>query len=103
MGFAIGTDQSDVVNTNYVSATLSVSSSEIEVKAGVSRLANRQVIIIHNPKGNQTVYYGPTGVTISTGIPIVAGETQSFPIGDSVAIYLIKSGSPQSVIIQELS
>lgn len=107
MAFAVGNDAIDVVNTAYISGTLSVSTSQALAKVGASNLENRQFIIIHNPVGNDIVYYGPTGVTIpggaNPGIPITGGESVSFPYGSNINIYLIKTGASQSVRIQELS
>lgn len=106
MNLSGSTDYSDIVNNSYVSGTQTVSTTQIEAKVGGSPLSHRQILIIHNPSflGN-TIYFGPTGVTTSTGVPIAGGETVFLPVGDCINIYLIKAaaGGSVSAIIQELS
>lgn len=103
MPWSNGTDQIDVVNTAYLNGTLSISTVQAEIRVGATTLAKRQVVIVHNPAGNDTIYYGATGVTTLTGIPISAGETLSFPVGESINVFIIKAGATQTVRIQELS
>jgi len=99
--------QSDVVNISYVSAKITVSTSQVEAKVGGSRLTNRQELLIYNG-GTETIYYGPSGVTVAgtgvnDGIPIKGQQVLNIQIGDQIALYLIASNANTSVIIQELS
>jgi len=93
-------DRSDVVETAFVSGVVSVSTSEVEAKAGSQRLAKRQIVLLSN-KGASTVFIGPPGVTASTGAPLLKGQTASYPVGD-LGLFLI-SLSSASVIVQEFA
>lgn len=53
--------------------TLTVAATQIEVKAGVSPLANRKKIMLY-PPDTGSVYWGKTGVTVATGVPLTAGQ-----------------------------
>jgi len=92
----------DVYTDNYVSANVSVLTSQVEAKAGGSRLSNREFVIIHN-LGPQTVYYGPSGVTSTSGDPLYMGERIGLPIGGAIAVYLVTAVSTANVRVQELA
>lgn len=99
--------QSDVVNTSYISAKITVSTSQVEAKVGGSRLSGRQELIIYNG-GTETIYYGPSGVTVlgtgaNDGIPIKGQQILNIQIGDQLPLYLIAAENNTSVIVQELS
>lgn len=97
-------DRSDVVESSFVAAEVSVGTSQVEAKASGSRLATRQVLGIYNNSSN-TVYYGPTGVTTSgstKGFPIFKDQIVYLPIGD-MAVYLIAGSSSNSVLVQEIA
>lgn len=89
----------DVNNSSYTSNVVTVGVSQVEAKVGVSRDPKRQLLIVYN-NSNKTVYYGPTGVTTSTGVPLLKSQEVSIPIGD-VAIYLIAGSAGNDVIVQE--
>jgi len=92
----------DVISDGYVSGTISVTTSEIEAKVGVSPLTGREILTIYNG-GNKTIFYGPTGVTIMTGIPIFKDQVVSLPIGQSLSIFLITYSGTQTARIQEFA
>lgn len=50
-------------------------------------------VLLHNPTGNSTVYFGGVSGTATlastTGIPLAAGATVSIPTGDTGSIYLV--------------
>ena len=81
--------QFDDVLKDYVAERLTVGTTQVEAKVGVSRNANRQIVFIFNDS-DQNVYYGPTGVTASGGfgIPIGPGQGTPITVGDT-AVYLI--------------
>lgn len=93
----------DICNISYLSTTVSVSTTQVAVRVGGSNLASRQVLLIHNPPGNGPIYVGPSGVTTSTGVRISAGETVSYPLGDTLTMFAIKTGATQSIVVQEFS
>lgn len=103
MGISPGGSFDDVLDGNYLSAQVTINTTESEVKVGASRLADRQEVLIFNG-GNQTIYFGPTGVSDTNGIPIESQETVNLPFGDKIAVYLVtKTGSNTKVVIQELA
>ena len=100
-GIQESSDRSDVVESAYVSGTLSVTTTAVEAKVGASRLAGRQILSIHN-NGPGTVYIGPSGVTSATGRPLAKDQSIDIPAGN-VAIFLVANSGTQSVIVQELA
>lgn len=97
-------DRSDVNDTGYTSAVISVGTSAVELFTGGSRNANRQTIIIYNDSSN-TIFIGPATVTESgstKGYPIVKNQSVTVSLGD-VAIYAIAGSAGNSVIIQEMA
>lgn len=93
----------DICNVSYLSATVSVSTTQVALRVAASNLLKRQVILIHNPQGNNPIFIGPTGVTATTGVRVSGGETVSYPIGESITMFAIKTGTTQSIIVQEFS
>lgn len=104
MALGFNPDRADTNETGYVSAILSVGTSQVEIKAGGSRLTGRQLVVVYNDSSN-TVYFGPSGVTTSgstKGVPVAKGQMVSVPIGNQ-AIYLIAGSSSNDVIVQEFA
>jgi hypothetical protein len=91
----------DVDNASYVAGSLTITTSQLELKVGASKLDGRQVIMIQNT-GNQTIYLGPTGVTTSTGIPLSKNQFISMPIGDSVSVFAITGNLTSTIVVQEV-
>lgn len=92
----------DIVNDSYVQGTVSVTTSQIEAKVGGSRLDKRQILRIYN-SSNNTIYFGPSGVTTSTGEPIEKNNWVNIPAGDQIAVFLIAATGTNSVIVSEWS
>lgn len=91
----------DVNNNGYVSGSVAVTSVAVEAKVGASRLSGREVITITN-KGNKTVYYGPSGVTSTSGDILYKDQFVSLPFGDSIGVFIIcGAGDTSTVIVQE--
>jgi len=81
-------------------AAINVGLSLVEAKVGASRLANRKgVTIFHNGNGN--LFYGCSGLTISTGTPIFKNTSVSIPCGPNAAVFLIASTATNDVRIIE--
>lgn len=94
---------SDVNNDGYVSGAISVTSVAIEAKVGASSLAGRESITVLN-KGPNKIYYGPSGVTTTTGSILEKNQFLSMPLGNALALFLIcASGESATAIIQEIS
>lgn len=91
----------DTLDDGYVTGVVTVGTSEVEAKAGTSVLDGRNFIMIQN-KSSNTVYYGPTGLTVSNGIPIKKNQFVSFPVSDNISVYLISGSVGNDVIVQEL-
>lgn len=106
MGLSFNPQFSDVVDSSYTSGVITVGTSEVLAAAnGSSNLTGRQELIIYNDS-SVTIYFGPTGVTVSggtKGIPIGPQETINIQMGAAVNIYLIAGTSSNSVIVQEFS
>lgn len=92
----------DVVNAQFIGGTITVGVTEVAARVGGSNLADRQEVNIYN-SSSATIYYGPTGVTTSTGIPIGPSESISLQYGENIDVYLIAGTAGNTVIIQEAS
>ena len=102
-GMSYDPEYSDVDNDGYASGAVSVSTTQIEAKVGASRMVGREAITITN-KGPNTLYYGPTGVTSTTGDVLYKDQYVSLPIGASLGVFLIcVTGQSATAIVQELS
>ena len=92
----------DVLEDAYLSGTVTVGTTEVEAKVGGAPLSGRELLKIQN-SGNVTIYYGPTGVTTSTGIPIFKNQTVAIPVGEALNVYLISAQAGQTARVQELA
>jgi hypothetical protein len=91
----------DVNNRDYIAGAISVTTSAVEAKVGASRLVGREMIRIYNNDNFITIYYGPSGVTTSTGEPIGPGEGISLPFGDQLGVFVIAASGTVNVRVQE--
>jgi len=94
---------SDVNNSDYVAGALSVTTSAVEAKVGASRLSKREMVRIYNNDSSIIIYFGPSGVTTSSGEPIKPGEAVSVPAGDAIGVFLIAASGTVNTRIQEMS
>lgn len=102
MGMSFSPDRADVDSDTYVAASITVGTSQVLAAVGVSNLTSRQELLIYN-KSNTTIYFGPTGVTTATGIPIEPTGVLNLPFGQNINVYLISATPSLTVIIQELA
>ena len=100
MAINLSSDTSDTNSTVYLSGPQTVTTSEVEAKVGGSREVNRQTLSIYND-GSSTIYFGPTGVTSSTGEPLLKKQRVEIPVSD-IGVYMITASGSSTVIIQEL-
>jgi hypothetical protein len=101
MGLSSDGQYDDVLGEGYVAGTINVSTIQIEAKVGANRLAGREYVRVFNNSAG-TIYFGPSGVTISTGEPLYKSQWVSIPLGD-VGIYLIAATSLTDIRIQEFA
>jgi hypothetical protein len=102
-GITFDPEFSDVNNDGYVSGSISVSTTQVEAKVGTNRLVGREVLTITN-NGPNVVYYGPTGVTATTGDKLLKGQFLSTPLGSAIGLFLIcATGQTATVIVQEIA
>ena|SRR5690606_4081423 len=102
MGITFNPQSSDVNDNAYLSGTVTVGTSAVEAKVGGSALAEREMVRIHNIS-NSTVYFGPSGVTTSSGEPLYKNQWVSLPAGPNNPVYLIRASGSSDVIVQEMS
>lgn len=99
--FEIGV--SEGVEDSYVAGPISVTTSQIEAKVGASRLTGREVLRIFN-NSSTTIYFGPSGLTSSTGEPLYKQQWVELKVKDTLGIYLLTaSGTASDVRIQEMA
>lgn len=91
----------EVDESSWVAGTMSVTNSASEAKVGASRLAGRQSLLVYNGT-NVNIYYGPSGVTTTNGIPIFPQQQLTLSIGN-LGVYLIAAAAgPYTVIVHEV-
>lgn len=93
----------DVLDSSYVSGNITVGTSEILAAAvGGVNLILRQELLIFN-RSSAIIYFGPTGVTTATGIPVGPNEVLNLPYGQSISVYLIAGTAGNTVTVQEMA
>lgn len=102
MSISFSGQYNEVDSNNYVSSSLSVSTTQVQAKVGSSNLEGRQNVLIYN-KSSVTVYIGPSGVTSSTGIPIYADSFFSYSFGQDINVFMITALGTATVIVQEMA
>ena len=65
--------------------------SPAQVISGLDVESRRELIIANN--AGQTLYIGSRGVTMNNGFPIAVGEDINIPVGGSLFVYGIGSGT----------
>lgn len=94
------TSNDEIVNSSYVQAVITVGTSQVEARVGGTRLSGRQVLRIYN-SSSSTIFFGPSGVTVSTGEPIERRQWATIAIGDQLPVFLIAGTAGNSVIVSE--
>lgn len=89
------------IDSNPVVSRKTVSTTAAEIFAGVSRLANRYAMIVYN-ESSVPVYWGPPGVTTSTGFPLLPQDSIVFQFNPSAAtaIYFIAASSAAVRVVE---
>lgn len=82
---------------------LTVTTGQVELKAGASALTGRKQLIIYPPAAG-TIYWGSSGVTSSTGAPMTStSQPLSFTFNPNiyVALYAVSDGTNRTVQVVE--
>lgn len=92
----------DIINEGTgVEGAITVSTTAVEVKVGVSRLSNRKSVTAHN-NGSSTLYWGYTSsVTSSSGTPLFKDQFISWDVGPTQAVYIIAASGSHNVRVTE--
>ncbi len=95
------TANADILNSSGLEGSLSVGTSAIEIKVGASPLTGRKEVTLFN-NSNNTIYWGYTsGVTVSTGTPIVKNQFVTWSVGDLLSLYVIAGSAGNNCRITE--
>jgi hypothetical protein len=86
----------DTNESVYVSGPVTVGVTEVEAKVGATRETQRQFVRIYN-NSNSVIYFGPTGLSTSTGEPLQKHQSVEVAASD-LGVFLIAG----SVIVQEI-
>lgn len=101
---AYNDDQSavaDVLNNGGIQGSLTVGTSPVEVKVGVSRLTGRKVVTIYN-NSNSVIYWGFTNsVSTSNGTPIEKKQFIELNVGDITEVWVVCDSNGNNARITE--
>jgi hypothetical protein len=89
-----------VMNSAFLGTQVAIGLTQVEAKVGTSRLANRKEVYIENTS-SRPIWYGPTGVTSTSGASLLPKQFVSINIGDQVAIYIISTFADAYAVVQE--
>jgi hypothetical protein len=96
-------DRADVVESNALQTSLSVSGTAVEIRVGGTRLVGRQFVAIYNDS-NVVVFTGPSASVSASGankgLPLYRDQERVIPIGDR-AVYAITAGGSATLLVQE--
>jgi hypothetical protein len=92
--------QESVPDTSYTAQSIIVGTSQVALPA--SPLANRKLIIIENKSG-ANIFYGPSGVTTTTGVRLPNNAIVSIAIGPSILLYALRAAGSGDVTVQEVA
>lgn len=91
----------DVSNNGGLQAALSVGTTAVELKVGISVLDNRKSATLFN-NSNNTIYWGYTNtVTINSGTPIFKSQFVEWAVGSGTSIWLIAGSATNDTRITE--
>ena len=91
----------DVISGAGTEGALSVGTSAIEARVGLSALVNRKLLTIFN-NSSTTIYWGRTSsVTSSTGTPIFSKQLLTMEFAADAPVFLIAASTGHDVRITE--
>lgn len=92
---------SDIIDIGGIEGALTVGTSAVEVKVGVSKYPGRKCLTLFN-NSNTIIYWGYTSsVTTLTGTPIFKNSKEIWSISDNVSIYVIANSVGNDVRVTE--
>jgi hypothetical protein len=88
---------------DFVNGAVTVTATQVELKAGATALGQRWQMIVYPPTLG-TIYWGKSGVTSATGAPLSAGDNpltfDMYP-DTMVPIYAVSDGTDRNVRVVE--
>lgn len=91
----------DALKSTGTQGTLTVGTSAVEAKVGVSALTNRKLLAVYN-ESNATIFWGlSNAVTITTGIPIVKDQEAQWSALETASVWLIAGSAGNTVRVVE--
>lgn len=93
---------SSEIGASIVSGKITVGVTTVPVRVGASNLVGRELVYIENT-GAQSLYYGPSGVTTSTGATLYKFQSVFLPINDEVTLYIISGTAGGEALVQEMA
>ena len=97
MGINVASDFSDTNDTLFNQETVSVGTSEVEAKCAATDLDERQFVRIFN-NSNQKIYFGPAGVTSTTGEPLLKKQSVELALKGQSVFMVVASGSGDVIV-----
>lgn len=91
----------NIIDTTGTQGALSVSTTAIPIRVGLSNLAGRTVVTALN-NGTATIFWGRTsGLTTSNGTQLMRNQMAIWDVGPNSDIYLIATSGSHDVRITE--
>lgn len=100
MSINVASDFSDTNSSIYEQETLTVGTTEVEAICSSTDIDERQFVRIYN-NSNKKIYFGPSGVTSSTGEPLFKKQAVTLALkGQSV--YMVVDSGTGDVIVTDI-
>jgi len=100
MGISQSGEFDDTNSDLFRQAQITVGDTQVEAVVSGTDIFEREFVRIYN-KGNRTIYFGPNGVTSSTGEPLLKSQWVEIAIrGQSV--FMITDSSTADVIVTDI-
>lgn len=90
---------SDILNTSAVQTTLTLTTTAVEARVGLSNLTGRKVLMIQAQTSN-VVWGFSSG---SQPFTLASGASLYLSLGESITLYLKKTSGSGPVVIAEIS
>lgn len=100
MGINVAGDFNDTNSNLFEQEVISVNTTQTEAICSATDIDERQFVRIYN-NSNQKVYFGPDGVTTSTGEPIFKKQFVEIAI-KSQSVFLIVDNGTADVIVTDI-
>lgn len=101
MGSIVGGGGGLVLDTNYIAGVVTVSTIPTPLRASISNLEGRDMIIVYN-KSTSIIYIGPSGVTTANGIKVVPEQILNINLRDNITLYAVLATGTADIVVQEV-